>query len=81
MKNSLRQKSDHAESDNGTEIKQFIAKKNWTLRQAADALGDSEARLQKVLNGEEPLGKTAALALNALKNGLSPINRENHSTN
>lgn len=81
MKNGLRQNSDYSESDNGAEIEQFIAKKNWTLKQVADALGDSEARLQKVLNGDEPLGKTAAIALNALKNGLSPIERENHSTN
>lgn len=47
--------------------------RGWTIEEAAIALGDSPERLNKVLDGFEPLGRTATLAAIALKHNLDAI--------
>ncbi len=51
----------------------LLEQKNWSVEQAAEALGDSPLRLYRVLEGEEPFGRTATLAALALKHNLPPI--------
>lgn len=55
------------------ELKELLAAKGWNVQQAAEALGDDEARLERVLKGQESLGKTASLAVLAVLNDLPPI--------
>lgn len=51
--------------------------KGWTVEEAAAALGDTPSRLHRVLDGREPLGRTATLAAVAVLNDLPPIERAN----
>lgn len=48
--------------------------RGWTVEEAAIALGDTPDRLYRVLDGLEPLGRTATLAAVALKLNLDAIN-------
>ena len=48
----------------------LLEAKGWDVEEAAEALGDSPLRLYRVLEGLEPLGRTATLAALALKNDL-----------
>ena len=57
-------------------ILSFMSYKSWDLQQVSDAIGDSPERLERVIQGDEPLGKTAQLALLANYYGLAPISRE-----
>ncbi len=51
----------------------LLQEKNWSVEEAAEALGDSTLRLYRVLEGEEALGRTASLAIIALMHDLEPI--------
>ncbi len=51
----------------------FLNATGLTVECAAVALGDSPLRLYRVLEGVEPLGRTAALAAAALTNNLPEI--------
>lgn len=55
------------------DLSALLEARNWSVEEAAEALGDSPIRLYRVLEGEEPLGRTATLATLALKHGLKPI--------
>ena len=48
----------------------LLEKRGWEIDEAAEALGDSPLRLYRVLEGEEPLGRTATLAALAILNRL-----------
>lgn len=48
--------------------------RGWNIEEAAEALGDMPDRLKRVLDGLEPLGRTATLAAIAIKNDLDAIN-------
>lgn len=52
----------------------LLEMKGWGIEEAAEALGDSTLRLYRVLEGQEPLGKTATLAAIALKFNLPSMN-------
>ena len=54
--------------------------KNWTLEEAAEAIGDDPKRLLRVQKGLEPMGRTALLAALAVKNDLPPIVCDRHDT-
>lgn len=54
-------------------LSDLLELKEWSVEEAAEALGDSPLRLYRVLEGEEPLGRTATLAAIALKHDLKPI--------
>lgn len=51
----------------------LLEQKGWTVEEAAEALGDSPLRLYRVLEGLEPLGRTACLAVLALQHNLDPL--------
>ncbi|MEM9278367.1 MAG: hypothetical protein AAGA76_07320 [Pseudomonadota bacterium] len=51
----------------------LLERTGMTVEEAAEALGDSPLRLYRVLEGDEPLGRTAQLAAIALKNNLPEI--------
>ena len=57
------------------ELSLLLELKNWSVDEAADALGDSALRLHRVLDGEEALGRTARLAIIALMHNLEPIEK------
>ena len=52
---------------------QFLEMTGMTVEEAAEALGDSPLRLYRVLDGTEPLGRTAKLAALAVKCNLPEI--------
>ncbi len=54
-------------------LEKLIKEKGWTVEIAAVELGDSPERLYEVLDGKEPLGRTATLATIALNHDLQPI--------
>ncbi|MEM7216524.1 MAG: hypothetical protein AAF423_13360 [Pseudomonadota bacterium] len=51
----------------------LLSRTGMTVEHAAEALGDSPLRLYRVLEGVEPLGRTATLAAISLKNNLPEI--------
>lgn len=51
----------------------LLDSRGWTIEDAAVALDDTPDRLYRVLDGLEPLGRTATLAAIALKYDLKPI--------
>lgn len=51
----------------------LLEKRGWEIDEAAEALGDSPLRLYRVLEGDEPLGRTATLAALAILNRLELI--------
>ena len=57
-------------------LQNFMSHKNWSLERLSDAIGDDPRRLERVMKGDEPLGKTAQLAILASYYGLAPISRE-----
>ena len=57
-------------------LQNFMSHKNWSLERLSDAIGDDPRRLERVMKGDEPLGKTAQLALIASFYGLAPISRK-----
>ena len=61
------------------ELRNLMDVKGWTLGDLARELGDSELRLHEVMNGIEPLGKTAELAAMALQQGLQAIEPDSNS--
>ena len=50
--------------------------KDWTIEEAAEAIGDDPDRLVRVAKGLEPMGRTALLAALAVKNGLPPLGND-----
>ena len=50
-----------------------MATTGMTVEEVAEAIGDSPLRLYRVLEGLEPLGRTATLAIIALRNNLPTI--------
>jgi len=54
-------------------LQQLLDCKHWTLEEAAIAIGDNPKRLHRVIQGKEPMGRTATLAILAVKNNLAPV--------
>lgn len=68
-------KNDNYNAEEQCVLRQLIEIKGWNVEEAAEALGDCPPRLYRVLELEEPLGKTATLAAIALIHNLNPIER------
>ena len=51
----------------------LMATTGMSVEEVAEAIGDSPLRLYRVLEGLEPLGRTATLAIIALQNNLPTI--------
>ena len=59
---------------NGNELLgQLIDKKNLSIDEVAEVIGDSPLRLYRVCDGDEDLGKVAELTIMAVLNDLPPI--------
>ena len=54
-------------------LSNFLEESAMSVEEVAEAIGDSPLRLYRVLEELEPLGRTATLAIIALKNNLPEI--------
>lgn len=62
-----------AMQDDALLLQSLIADRDITIEEASELIGDSPLRLYRVLEGDEPLGRCAELALLAVINDLDPV--------
>ena len=57
----------------GDILSKVLVDRDITVEEASELIGDSPLRLYRVLEGDEPLGRCAELALLAVINDLDPV--------